>query len=742
MASTKRIKGITIEIGGDTTNLAKALKNVDSTINKTQDSLRDINKLLKFDPGNTELLRQKQEALNEKIEKGTERLGELKKAQEGLSSGTKEWDALQREIIATEQDIKSTKNELNEFGSVGIQQVKAVADKFKGVADEIGKFGDTMTKKVTVPLTAGFAASVKSAVDWESAFTGVMKTVDETANTTYDDLAAAISEMATRTASSREEIAGVMEIGGQLGVSADYITEFTETMVKLGDTTNLSAEEAASAIAKFANVTGMSLNDTDKLGSVIVDLGNNFATTEADIMSMATRLSGAGAQIGLTEPQILGFATALSSVGIEAEMGGSAFSKAMIKMQVAAETGFEQVIDLENRTGMSLRDLELMSSNSTKDFKELADSLGMTSTEMNAVITAGNNLNDFAAVANMTTEEFVNLYRTDAPAALQAFISGLGDTETHGQSTITMLQEMGFTEVRLRDTLTRLANSQDLVTKAVDQGTTAWDENNAMNAEAQKRYDTMAAKLSQNRERIKAVAVTIGESLMPYVEKMISAVEVATDWFINLDSEQQDLIVTLGIVAAAIGPVAKGIKGTSDLISTGIPIVAKLIPLLSGPAGVVVAIGAVVAAGVALYKNWDKVMEFAGRMGEKVREVFNNIRQYVKLPHFNVSGEFSLNPPSMPHFSVDWYRKAYNNPVMFTSPTVLQTPSGYKGFGDGHGAEVVMGLNKLREMVGSAAAPITVNVYPAQGQSEKQIADYVIQEITHREQRDRIGRIE
>ena len=110
-------------------------------------------------------------------------------------------------------------------------------------------------------------------------------------------------------------------------------------MIDLGNSTNLSSEDAASQLAKFANITEMSQKDFDKLGSSIVDLGNNFATTEADIVDMAMRLAGAGHQVGMSEGQILGLATALSSVGIEAEMGGSAMSKAMVKMQNAVELG-------------------------------------------------------------------------------------------------------------------------------------------------------------------------------------------------------------------------------------------------------------------------------------------------------------------------------------------------------------------------------------------------------------------
>lgn len=631
-----RIKGITIEIGGNATPLVKALASVDNAISKTQKNLNDINKALKFDPGNTALLKDKQIELANAIDETKKKLETEKQALEQMKN-TEGFDAnsqaarnLQTQIDLDTAALKELEAQARQSSSVlgtqmqvAGQKIQEVGEKIKSVGDKLAGIGQTMTTYVTGPIVGAFGASTKAAIDWESAFTGVMKTVDETANTTYDDLKNTINEIAKTTASSQNEVASVMEIGGQLGVTADQLGEFTKNVVMLRDTTNLSLDDAATTIARFANVTGMAITDSDKLGSVIVDLGNNYATTEADIMSMAQRLAGAGAQIGLSEGEILGFATALSSVGIEAEMGGSAFSKAMIKMQVAAETGYDQVIDLQNKTGMSLRELQLLSSNNSKDFKALADSLGLTKEEMNATIKAGANLQDFAEVANMETKEFVELYRNDAPAALQAFIKGLGDTEGHGESTIAMLQEMGFTEVRLRDTLTRLANSGDLVTDAVARGNQAWSENTAMTAEAEKRYATMAAKISQLKARITEVAVEIGEMLMPYLEKGMSKIEEWVAAWKNLSDEQKENILKMAAIAAAIGPVllvvGKIVGAIGSLISVGGTLVtgigklmtfvkgivssgnilSALFTAMGGPIGIVVAAIAALAAGFA-----------------------------------------------------------------------------------------------------------------------------------------------
>lgn len=649
-----RIKGITIEIGGDTTKLVKALSSVDNALNKTQANLRDINKALKLDPTNTNLLKDKQQELARAIEETKSKLQTEKEAYEQLAradrtpENVEKMRQLKTQIDLDTAALKDLEHQARQSASVlGTQmqaageKIKEVGDKIKGVGDKISSLGTTMTQKVTIPIATAFGASIKSAVDWESAFTGVMKTVDETATTTYDDLKKGINELAKTTASSQNEIAATMEIAGQLGVAADDALDFTEVMIKLKDTTNLTAEEAASSIAKFANVTGMSLKDVDKLGAAVVDLGNNYATTEADIMSMATRLSGAGAQVGLSTGEILGLATALSSVGIEAEMGGSAFSKAMIKMQVAVETGFDQVNKLTKEAGMSLRDLELMSTNDTKSFKELAQSLGMTTTEIKEVIKNGNNLNNFADVAGMKTEEFVNLYRNDAPAALQAFIKGLGDTESKGESTIAMLQDMGFTEVRLRDTLTRLANANGMVVKAMEQGNQAFKENAALENEAQKRYETMAAKMQQLKNRITEVAVKIGEMLMPHLTKLMDTIEKWIDRWNSLDESQQEFILKIAALVAAIGPalviIGKVISAIGIITSaigsltTILGTLMTAIGALASPITIIIAaVAALTAAFIYFYNTNEEFRDRVNAVIESVKEVFGLFVEKIK----------------------------------------------------------------------------------------------------------------
>lgn len=210
----------------------------------------------------------------------------------------------------------------------------------------------------SMAVAAATAASVYEGSQFESAFAGVKKTVDATAEE-YAALRQNILDMTREIPSSASDIAGVMEIAGQLGIATESLTEFTETMINLGVSTNLSAEEAATNLAKFANIVNMADYGTDgisnweRLGSVVVDLGNNFATTEADIVEMATRLASTGSLVGLTESQIMALATAMSSVGIQAESGGSTMAKLLKKMQLAVELNSDSLADYAAVAGMT-----------------------------------------------------------------------------------------------------------------------------------------------------------------------------------------------------------------------------------------------------------------------------------------------------------------------------------------------------------------------------------------------------
>ncbi len=387
--------------------------------------------------------------------------------------------------------------------------------------------GTGLTNNLTKPLLDLGATSLTAAIEYESAFAGVRKTVEAT-ESEFENLSTGIRDMAKDVPMAATELAGLAESAGQLGISTENILGFTRTIADLGVATNIVGQEGAAQIARFANVVGMSQTDFDRFGSSIVALGNNFATTEAEILAMSTRLAGAGSQIGMSEADILGLATALSSVGIEAEAGGSAFSKVMSEMQLAVETNSARV-------------------------------------------------EDFAKVAGMSADEFSSAFRDNAAGALTAFVTGLNNTERNGKSAIAVLDEMEISEIRMRDALLRTAGAGDILTESIALSSKAWEENNALANEAEQRYATTESRIALLKNSANDLAIGIGEALLPLLEKLIEALMNVVDWLNSLSDGTKTAIIVIGGIVAAIGPMLLIIANVITAIST----IMSIVPLIS-----------------------------------------------------------------------------------------------------------------------------------------------------------------
>ncbi|MDR0924297.1 MAG: phage tail tape measure protein, partial [Hungatella sp.] len=427
---------------------------------------------------------------------------------------------------------------LNESCNLTKKQLRAVAKEAAAASKESVSFADAMgnagsgidglwngaTKAVKTTaealLAAGAAAGVAGGLiihvgsDFESAFAGVKKTVDAT-DQQLADLEEGLREMAKNKPQTAVELAEIAEAAGQLGIHTENIEDFTNVMADLKVATNLG-DEGASQFAKFANITNMSQDKFDRLGSSVVDLGNHMATTESDIVGMAMRLAGAGTQVKMNEADIMGFAAALSSVGIEAEMGGSAMSKMMIEMQLAVETGLDAWGPLEDalsKTGHTTAQAEIAVEKGGNALKNFAAATGQNSKQLRESVKAAQksagSLQDFADVANMTSEEFAAAFKDNAAKAMGAFISGLNDTERLGQSAIVTLESMDIKEVRLRDTLLRAANASGLFNESIDMANRAFEENTALTKEADQRYATFESRLDMVKNRVTDMGITL-----------------------------------------------------------------------------------------------------------------------------------------------------------------------------------------------------------------------------------------
>lgn len=504
--------------------------------NKT-DLLRERQKLLgqesKAAADKTKIL---QDALDEcarEVGEDSEKYAELKA--ELMDSKIKQ-EEIRNEIKKTSEELKNQKTAIQTFG------------------EGLGKFGEGTEKvgqnlKVVSTAAAGaLGASGAAAIQFESAFAGVKKTSDEVFDAngkcvySYQQLEDGIRSMAKEIPASTTEISQVAEAAGQLGIKTQDVLGFTRVMIDMGNSTNLSAEDAATSIAKFANITGLAADTSmtadekyKKMGSTIVDLGNNYATTEADIMNMATNLASAGTQVGMSESDILALATALSSVGMEAQAGGTAFSKALIEMQLAVETNSDS-------------------------------------------------LKDWADVAGMSTSEFSKKFKEDATGALEAFIEGLSKCGGESDSAIKVLNDMGITETRMRDALLRSANASDVFTSAISTGKNAWEENTALTNEASKRYETTASKLAIMKNNLYDAGITLGNIFLPMIAEGTQKITGLTQKINNLDSGQQRMILGIVGIVAVLSPLLIGIGKVSIGISSIIGLGSKISGLFAGTA--------------------------------------------------------------------------------------------------------------------------------------------------------------
>lgn len=401
-----------------------------------------------------------------------------------------------------------------------------------------------------------FADCAQASMDFESAMTGVAKTTD----LTDDELSAmsdAIKEMSTEIPATTEELAAIAESAGQLGIHKESLLDFTEIMAMLGTSTNMTADEAATSLSRLANITGMSQEDFDRLGATIVDLGNNLATTEKEIVDMSLRIAGAGAQVNMTEAEIMAFSGALSSVGIEAEAGGSAFSTLISNMSLAVQQG-------------------------------------------------GDGLEQFADVAGMSASEFAAAFEEDAAGAIIQFIQGLGNMESEGRSAIAVLDDMGLSDIRMRDALLRAAGASDVFTNALQIGSNAWDENTALVNEATKRYATTQSQLTMMQNAYKNLKVAIGDAYTPALQKAYSVgtqVLNAVSQFIKQNPALVNAITAfvgvLGLVVAALAAYTVGAKvaaAASAMLTAAIPGVNIIMGVAAAVAGVTAAIAALATA--------------------------------------------------------------------------------------------------------------------------------------------------
>lgn len=539
-------KGLTVKFRGDDSELSAALHRISEDAAKARGNARDFQRALRFDPGNTDALKGKIGEVSQQFTNAKERVEVLEQALEQMDAaadpeGFRKWTArleaaradaerLHMQLLNLQADFDVQTTGLGKL-STGLQDAGGFMSR---MGEGMAGVGDSLTTHVTAPLLAAATYSMKAGVDIDTALTGVRKTVDATEQE-YDALRDAAIEYSKTNAVSATDTLNAEELAGQLGVAKENLEQFAHVATGLDIATNMNVEQASTNLARFANLTNMGKLEGEEAsrayeayGNVIVGLGNNLATTESEISDFSLRMASAGTQAGMSEPEIMGIAGAMSSLGLEAQAGGSAFSKTISDISIQVATG-------------------------------------------------GENLEKYAQVAGTTADEFAKKWKDDAAGAFVDFINGLA---TGSEDINVVLEDLGISELRQSDAMRRLAGNTELVSDAMELANEQWDKGTALSDEVANKNDSQAAKWQMVQNRINAVAAELGGPLadaaldaIDAAGPLIEKVEGMARAFSDMSKKEQLATIEHVAMVAAAGPVlstAGRVVDSIGKVTTGI----------------------------------------------------------------------------------------------------------------------------------------------------------------------------
>ena len=571
-------------------NAKKTLDDKRETLTKTKEAYNSNTKVIK---DNISTLKNQQSSVKNLISTKKDELTALEKANGGLKRGStaykentasiksakSELKQLSREYRGTENDIAKQQSALKNEISTRREARRAVTEAGKSYNElnanlaavekmeralqwqEKGKTMKEFAGSVDaaakplyttyLALASGGVAAAKFAVDFEDNFANVKKTVEGTPEQ-LEAVKQGIIDLTTTGINGRNAIpqttAQLTELaaaGGQLGIQTDNIVDFTETMAQMGTATNLAGAEGAAALARFMNVTNTSQEQVKNLGSAVVDLGNNFATSESEIANLALRMGATGNVVGISAQDILGYSTALSSMGIEAEAGGSAVSRIWMEIQSAVSSG-------------------------------------------------GESLSTFSKVSGKSSAEFAEQWKTDASGAFKTFLDGLSKSADQ----VKTLEELGFNNIRDIQALQRLASDKgiQLVTEALSRSNKAWTENIALQKEADAKAETTAGQIQIMKNNFAEAARSIGETFLPSIVDGSAGLKDFAQSIAKMDDAQKQGLITIGKWVIGLGA---GLKVTTS-VAKGVGGVVEAFGKLKGAAVAVKGVSALATAGEGL----------------------------------------------------------------------------------------------------------------------------------------------
>ena len=590
-----RIKGITIEIDGDVTKLSKALKSVNSDLRKNQSTLKDVDKLLQLDPGNTALLEQKYKALGSSIESAKSKLETLKQAEtqmaQGGQTGTAEWDALQREIVDTEQKLKSLNKEMKNFGSVSAQKVAAAGEKVKAVGDGLQSTGKSLLP-VTAALTAVGAAGVASYAEVDKTMQLTNKTMGNTEKQAQL-LNKAMKEAAVNSTFGMNDAATAALNFARAGLNAEQAASSLAPAMNLAAGEGGNLDTVSAGLVATINGFRGSFEDAGDYADVFATACNKSAL---DIDSLSSSMSTAApvfAAAGYTVRDTALYMGVMANAGIEAGEAANALKSGLARLLPDAKGGAEAM----DRFGWSILDSNGQMKDTVTIQRELHDAFaGLSEDQQIAAAQAMFGTNQYS--------KWLALINT-APESVQS----------------------------LSASLQNCAGATDEMAEAMMSG--------------------FGGSLEKLKSSTDVLTTSIGEALAPTILQLAQFVQGLVDAFNSLSPAQQQIIVKIGLVVALLGPLLiilgsllssiGAIMTWAPKIVSGISMIHKGVTILgtglkalwaimmANPIILIIAvIAALVAAFIYLWNNCEGFRKFWINLWENIKSTISSAADFIK----------------------------------------------------------------------------------------------------------------
>lgn len=596
-----RIKGITVEIGGDTTKLQTALKGVNGEIRNTQSALRDVEKLLKLDPGNTELLAQKHRLLGEAVAGTKEKLEILKTAAEqantALANGEisqDQYDALQREIIETENNLRDLERQAGQ-SAVALQKIAATGEKLKTVGDNISSAGKKLLP-VTAGVTALGTAAVSTAANFESSMSQVqatmgitkdaMSTVNGESVNTMDTLSALAKKMGSETAFSASECAEALNYLALAGYDTQQMCDTLPTVLNLAAAGGIDLAAASDMVTDAMSALGMGV---DEAGTMVDQMAKTASTTNTSVAQLGEGILTIGATAKTVKGGTAELNTALGILannGIKGAEGGTHLRNVILSLQNPTD----KAAACMEKLGVDVYDSE-------GNMRSLNDILGDLNTSMDGM-TAAEKSNIIGQIFNKTDLSSVN-----------ALLANTGSTW------------------------------DDLQQSIIDSG-------GAAQQMADTQLDNLQGQITILKSALEGLAISFGELLLPAIKTIVGWVQQFVDWLNGMDEGTKKVVTTIALLAAALGPVLIVIGKVVSAVGTIMTIVPKVAgvintvktafaalntTMLANPIFLIIAaITALVAAFIYLWNTNEDFRQFWINLWENVKEVAIAVWEAIK----------------------------------------------------------------------------------------------------------------